>query len=1054
MLTPGPRPVIRRAANRASDAGPLARTPSRIPRRIAAWAAAAVAIALPLAASGPALADQARQRQQWVLAALDVSAAWRITQGRGVVVAVIDSGVDPTVSDLTNSVTPGPDYTGVSTPPSNPNWGAHGTWMASLIAGHGHGPGDQNGILGVAPQSRILSIRVITDRSDPGYSAYQAESEWRGQHELARAIRYAVAKHAGVISMSLGYNAPSIAVRAALQYALNHNVVVVASSGNSGTSQTAQGNSAPYSFPADYPGVIGVAAVSESGRPAYFSSENLSVQVAAPGVNVPAQGRGSKYWVVSGTSPACALTAGVAALIRSKYPRLTAAQVRSAITESSSHRPKDRYDDHVGFGTVDAAAALRTAGVLARQVPAGSSRAGQAAAAGQFGNGQAGVAAFPVPPRGRGKLFVLLAIAAACLLLVIASLWLLAAGRRSRKSGMSVPSSSPAGSRQLAGLSGFGGPAADVRYPTQIFPAPPYRQSRPGQGFLGTPGQGYPVPGYPGPAGPGQAGPDPAGPGQGQPGQGYPGQTYPGQGYPGPAYPGQGYPGPAYPGQAYPGPGLPGQGYPGLTHPGAAYPGALYPGQALPDQSYPAAGQPGAEPFGAGQSGTGQSGTGQFSTGPSGTGPSGQVPPALGYPGQTHADGSLPLPGPGGPGYQSPEYQSPGYQPGSAGNGYGFPPQAPAGTVQPDPGYSSPGYSGQPFVPQSPTAWADRDRTQPPAEQPTRQAQSLSGPTPVRPDSLAGGVPAPAHPVPLPENQDRSITGRLRPGLPQPSAQARPSGTEWQAPAPPPPAQEDPDEWWFEQGDQPAAAAGPASLPEPDASRWSADPLFGPLPAEIRRPEFRPGAYRRDALFSREGITRPLASPRAEPAPRSQPGRRVPSFHPAAQPEPARQPSRPGSPSRPNRPNRPSRPSKLSRPSRPRGTSLSSGAGPGSRPIQRMTSGCSERFPPVRRRLRASRGLISPKDLARPRPTGRRHSIRRPASTRPRRRSDSPSSPGDRRRSARQLIGPTRDLRASRPCPRRHRSLRGRTAVRSGRPRCGEQIRPSNRRRPTSRPPR
>jgi len=133
----------------------------------------------------------------------------------------------------------------------------------------------------------------------------------------------------------------------------------------------------------------------------------------APGVNVPAQGRGSKYWVVSGTSPACALTAGVAALVRSKYPRLTAAQVRTAIIESSSHHPKDGYDDHVGFGTVDAGAALRTAGVLARQVPAGDTRVGKAAASGQFGNGQAGVSAFPVPPRGRGKLFVLLAIAAA-----------------------------------------------------------------------------------------------------------------------------------------------------------------------------------------------------------------------------------------------------------------------------------------------------------------------------------------------------------------------------------------------------------------------------------------------------------------------------------------------------------------------------------------------------------------------------------------------------------------------------------------------------------------
>ncbi len=438
MLTPGARPALRRAAanppRRASTTSGWPRRPIGRPRRwLTGLAAITSAIALPLLAAGPASADQARQRQQWVLSALDVSAAWKVTQGRGVTVAVIDSGVDPTVSDLTSSVKSGPDFTGVHTPPSNPNWGVHGTWMASLIAGHGHGHGGKDGILGVAPQSRILSIRVITDRSDPGYNAYDHEPTWRGQRELANAIKYAVKHGAQVISMSLGYAAASGAVRSALQSALAHNVVVVASSGNAGATHTASHGNAPYSFPADYPGVIGVAAVAESGRAAYFSSENLSVQVAAPGVNVPAQGRGSKYWVVSGTSPACALTAGVAALIKAKYPKLTAAQVRSAITGSSAHRPHGGYNDHVGFGTVDAAAALTLAGKLAGQVPAGQTRAGKAAAGGNFGHGQAGVAAFPVAPRGRERLLVLGGIAAGGLLLLIVALWLLASSRRRRR---------------------------------------------------------------------------------------------------------------------------------------------------------------------------------------------------------------------------------------------------------------------------------------------------------------------------------------------------------------------------------------------------------------------------------------------------------------------------------------------------------------------------------------------------------------------------------------------------------------------------------------------
>jgi hypothetical protein len=402
-------------------------------RLAAAIVAAAAAAALPLAAAAPARADQVRQRELWVLSAVHAHAAWRVTQGRGVLVAVLDSGVDPSVSDLSGSVIAGPNLTDVPTRPSNPNWGVHGTWMASLIAGHGHGRGHASGIIGVAPKARILSIRVITDRSDPGYRRYQQQPSVVGQRELARAIWIAVARGAGVISMSLGYTQPSAPVRAALQYAVNHNVVVVASAGNSGSERIALGHGhAPYSFPADYPGVIGVAAVNAAGRPASFSSGNFSVQVAAPGVNVPAAGRHNRYWLVSGTSPACALTAGVAALVRAKYPTLTAAQVRLAILRSAWHRPATGYNDEVGFGTVNAAAALTAAGRLAKQAPAGNSAAAVAAAAGNFGGGPHAVPRVPVPPRAAVPFRYLYAAAAGSLLLLLLSLWRLAAGLAAR----------------------------------------------------------------------------------------------------------------------------------------------------------------------------------------------------------------------------------------------------------------------------------------------------------------------------------------------------------------------------------------------------------------------------------------------------------------------------------------------------------------------------------------------------------------------------------------------------------------------------------------------
>ena len=349
---------------------------------------------------------------------MNVPAAWALTEGAGVTVAVIDSGVYPDVSDLAGSVTDGPDYTGVSTGRGNPDWGVHGTWMASLIAGHGHGPGDDSGVMGIAPQSRILSVRVIPDRADPHYSRYASEQEPAIQQSLASGIDYAVGHGAEVISMSIGYSAPNGAVRQALQQAYDHGVVVIASAGNSGApAGTSDSPQAPESFPADYPGVISVGAVDSAGAVAGFSSDNLSVQVAAPGVSVPAQGRDGQYWWVSGTSPACALVAGVAALIKSKYPGLAPDLVASALTSTTTDRPAGGYDSQVGFGIADAAAALAEAGKLAGDpaAPAG------VRAAVRFGGGAAAVAPPPVGPRGAGQLVLFILLALASLVLITAA---------------------------------------------------------------------------------------------------------------------------------------------------------------------------------------------------------------------------------------------------------------------------------------------------------------------------------------------------------------------------------------------------------------------------------------------------------------------------------------------------------------------------------------------------------------------------------------------------------------------------------------------------------
>ncbi|HXZ75901.1 MAG TPA: S8 family serine peptidase, partial [Streptosporangiaceae bacterium] len=402
-------------------------------RAAAQFAGAALAAAGLCAVTAiPAYADAVRDQEMWVLDMVHAPSAWPVTQGQGVLVAVIDSGVSASVSDLAGSVTEGPDLSGVNTPQSNASWGVHGTWMASLIAGHGHGDGS-SGIEGVAPQSRVLSIRVVTDRGDPNFGKYQRESNGQVQRALAKAITIAARRGADVISMSLGYAVASRPVRIALQNALHHGVVVVASSGNSGdTASALSSGQAPYSFPADYPGVLGVGAVTQAGSAASFSSNNLSVAVAAPGVKVPAQGRDGQYWLVSGTSPACALTAGVAALIKSRYPRLSPALVDQAITSTAQNPPPQGYDARVGFGTVDAAAALTAAATLSHDVSTGRG----VKVATQFGGGPASVPPVPVAPRGTGRLILYAVLMVACLAIAAA-----AAVRLTRR----APAAAPAG---------------------------------------------------------------------------------------------------------------------------------------------------------------------------------------------------------------------------------------------------------------------------------------------------------------------------------------------------------------------------------------------------------------------------------------------------------------------------------------------------------------------------------------------------------------------------------------------------------------------------------
>ncbi len=368
--------------------------PLRFPRPVAPVIAAGMTAIWVVAASAPALADQTRQ-QEWWLSKLSVSQAWRASRGAGVTVAVLSDGVNSTQADLAGSVTVGPDFTNTNETAST-YIGLQGTPIASLIAGHGSGPGGTSGVIGVAPKARILSVRVTLDVRDP---ALDSATTGTGLPDaIATGIRYAVAHHAKVIDLPLdpaqpdpaqvsalpiptgtgattppqlaGINAAaggSTAEAAAVTYALRHNVVLIAPAGDNASGTDAA------NYPAAYPGVISVGGFGQNFALAPYSSRQPYVTLTAPGEDVIAADAAGSYEPVSSTTAASAIASGVAALIRSRFPGLSAAQVRHAMTSSTVFRSIPGRKHGGGLGTVNAERALAAAAAAA--APAGQ-RAG------------------------------------------------------------------------------------------------------------------------------------------------------------------------------------------------------------------------------------------------------------------------------------------------------------------------------------------------------------------------------------------------------------------------------------------------------------------------------------------------------------------------------------------------------------------------------------------------------------------------------------------------------------------------------------------------------
>ncbi|MCX4524940.1 type VII secretion-associated serine protease mycosin [Streptomyces sp. NBC_01551] len=382
----------------------------------------ALLLALLLAGVGaaPAAADTVDivRDRQWALLALRAEEAWGTTQGDGVTVAVLDTGVDSTHPDLAGRVLDGTDLIGMGAGRGDRAWARHGTAMAGIIAGHGHGTDRRQGVLGIAPQAKILPVRVILEEGDPG----RAKARENKGGALAEGIRWAADHGADVINLSLGDDSESAHHEAAedeaVQYALGKGVVVVASAGNSGK------DGDPVSYPAAYPGVIAVAAVDRRGRRAAFSTRNWYATVSAPGVGVVIADPDRSYYEGWGTSAAAAFVSGSVALVKAAHPDLSPAQIKRLLEDTASDAPAGGRDDSRGHGLVDPVAALQAAEALRPERPLPSP-----VAAGQpyFGPGPE-----PAPAAGRGtRLGAPAAAAAGAALLVLA----LVLARRPRRPG-------------------------------------------------------------------------------------------------------------------------------------------------------------------------------------------------------------------------------------------------------------------------------------------------------------------------------------------------------------------------------------------------------------------------------------------------------------------------------------------------------------------------------------------------------------------------------------------------------------------------------------------
>jgi subtilisin family serine protease len=296
---------------------------------------------------------QPSEEMPWGVNRVDADLAWSATTGAGKVVAVVDTGIDKTHPDLAANIVGGRNFVRKGATPADPaKWNddnGHGTHVAGTVAALDN----DIGVVGVAPEAKLLGVKVL-DRNGNGYlSDVIAGLNWvidpNGDGDTSD-------KQAQVVNMSLGTDSDVQSFHDAVTGVYNAGVVVVAAAGNDGGTNNVD-------YPAAYPEVIAVAATDSLDTRASWSSGGPEVELSAPGVSVKSTYKGGAYATMSGTSMASPHVAGTVALVLTQAVGTWDAnangawdveEVRAALRSTADDLGAAGPDSFYGWGLVDA----------------------------------------------------------------------------------------------------------------------------------------------------------------------------------------------------------------------------------------------------------------------------------------------------------------------------------------------------------------------------------------------------------------------------------------------------------------------------------------------------------------------------------------------------------------------------------------------------------------------------------------------------------------------------------------------------------------------------